>query len=318
MYIHNILYISLLGLFTFSSCDSFINKNELWEFDYRLFRDTPAWKLAEAANDGDTLEMGSILKSNPSLIDYQEPTYGRTLLMMCILNQRRVTFPFSIISNTGFDGPFNKGQKNVFDFLLKHGASVNIVSKIDGVTAMLLACFSDSYNIDFVRALLQSGADVNYVQPFYNSFHENDNRTALLNAVKCNKMELVKLLVEHGADINFINAYNKSPLSESISSDGLDITMYLLYHGADYKLPVSTIGENEIENSEDTTKITLVEQLRYFTFPINSDSYNKKKKIIAFLKQGGIDYKQTKIPNCIIEYAKREYPKTWHEYLMKY
>ena len=71
---------------------------------YEDFSSTPAYDLAKATNAGDTTKMDLILKDNPTLINYQDPVCARTLLMHTIRNQTRANFPFSVISNTGYDG----------------------------------------------------------------------------------------------------------------------------------------------------------------------------------------------------------------------
>ena len=43
-----------------------------------------------------------------------------------------------------------------------------------------------------------------------------------------------------------------------------------------------------------------------------------KIKVIEFLKERGLNYKESPIPENIVKRAKKEYPDTWEEYLKKY
>lgn len=36
-----------------SGRDKIVNKESLWDYDYRLFQSTPVWDLAKAVEDGD-------------------------------------------------------------------------------------------------------------------------------------------------------------------------------------------------------------------------------------------------------------------------
>jgi hypothetical protein len=75
------------------SCVDKKNANErneglqnLQDFDYRLFKSTSLWELAQAAEEQDTWRIVRIVKSTRLDINYQEPTFGNTLLMLTIIN----------------------------------------------------------------------------------------------------------------------------------------------------------------------------------------------------------------------------------------
>ncbi|WPQ66297.1 hypothetical protein SIO70_15660 [Chitinophaga sancti] len=52
--------------------------------DYRLFKDTPASELARAVKREDTTAIRGIASGNKMFIDFQEPVYGKTLLMLAV------------------------------------------------------------------------------------------------------------------------------------------------------------------------------------------------------------------------------------------
>lgn len=55
-------------------------------------------------------------------------------------------------------------------------------------------------------------------------------------------MELIQLLVEHKADLNYLGGASTSPLIAAIKLDDVDIVRYLIEHGADTILLMSTSG----------------------------------------------------------------------------
>lgn len=59
-------------------------------------------------------------------------------------------------------------------------------------------------------------------------------------------------------------------------------------------------------------------KLRQIFLPLNSENYRYKVKVIELLKERGLNYNESPIPEFIVERAKKEYPDTWEEYLKKY
>lgn len=310
-----ILIFILSFLLSCGHTDKNVDKDQLWDYDYRLFQSTPAWELAEAVQDGDENRINEILTKNPQLVDYQESNRKMTLLMMTIMNQRKATFPYSMICADQQCGLHpNESQWRSFLCLLNNGASVNIMNA-DGRTPLLIACSCDYYDTRYVKELIGRGADVNYICPDSCAGRMGDS-TPLLNAVRCRNLDMVKLLVEHGADIDYIDKYNNTALGLSLYDSNYDITLFLLEKGADYTIPVSERSFHTQEN--DTSHLRIEEELRYGAWPLDSKKHRLKMRIVDFLKKKGIDYKKVKIPNDIIEYAKNEYPDKWKYYLENY
>ena len=88
----------------------------------------------------------------------------------------------------------------------------------DGVTALLVAC--QERNVESARLLLSSGADPNLADDFDNY--------PLLEAVKANCMNIVCLLISHGANVNCQLYCGTSPLHQAASEGMLDMVKYLL------------------------------------------------------------------------------------------
>ena len=318
-------YILILLSFILCSCldmdksgrEKIVNKESLWDYDYRLFQSTPVWNLAKAVEDGDEDLINEILTKNPKLVDFQEPSHKMTLLMLTILNQRKATFPYSLIcANQQCGLKLNESQWRSFCALLKNDASVNIADS-SGRTALLIACGCDYYDAKYVKELIKHGADVNYICPPHKTNRKGD-ATPLLNAVRCNNLDMVKLLVKNGADINYVDKYNNTALGMSLFDSKYDITMYLLENGADYTIPVSQKSYHTFGNDNDTCKLRIEEELRYDVWPLHSKEYKLKMQIVNFLKKKNINYRTIEIPQDVIDYAKEEYPTSWKYYLDNY
>lgn len=279
--------------------DKPVDKQDLTGGDYRLFQNTPAWELAKAVQDEDEKKINEIVLKDPKLINYQEPKFGNTLLMLTIMNQ----------------------QIEPFKTLLENKADVNIHNTYEGTSAIIEACSFKQYNTRFVEILLQNGANVNDVQT---DITEPDKvKTALMKAAKTGKLDLVVLLVMNGANVNYQNDYEQSALSESAIIDRYEISYYLLQNGADYKRPIFYRPDysipSEKQNPNDKGKpMYLVDVLREDFFEFDTDEYNYKMKIVDFLKSKGIDYRASPIPEYIKKKAQENYPNSWQEYLEKY
>ncbi len=309
------LYI-IFALSILSSCNSSNDNSEYRYGDYRKFSKTPIAELAQYVESGDTDKVTNYLRLYPKTIDYQEPYDSLSLLMITIINQRKATFPYSIICDNENCGlSLNEDQCKSFHNLLNNGASVNTVAK-DGDTPLMLACGCDYYDVSFVRELIAHGADVNYILP---AKHANriGNSTPLQNAIKCHRFDFVKILVENGADVNYMDVFGNTPLGMSLQDNNYSMTLYLLKNGGDYTVP---IVDKSIHtgNLQDTSRLTLAEELRYHVHPLDSKEYMLKMQIVSFLRDKGIDYRKIAIPNAIKLDIKGKYPNTWKNIIQLY
>jgi uncharacterized protein len=293
----NILFVYLL--FLISGCiERSPNQGtgNLLGSDYRLFQNTPAWGLAKAVRDQDVNKIEKIVREEKVDIDYQEPKFGKTLLMLTILNE----------------------QYNSCRTLLELGADPNKHDHYDGSSAIIEAAGINGTNDDntkFLKILLKYRANPNDEEIGNRRKGNTTRNTPLLVACGSpNKIvspiEKVKILVEAGANINHNNEFNQSALSEALLLDHYDIVIYLLKKGVNYKMIVNTDinGKNYY----------IWEDLRFKLLPLDSKEYKQKMQIIEFLKQKGIDYRKSPIPDYTIKEAKEMYPENWREYLKKY
>jgi hypothetical protein len=287
----NRLILAMFCVF-FCSCNNLdrnkiVDRSVLSGDDYRLFQNTPAWELAKAVQDEDDKKITEIVIKEPNLINYQDPRFGNTLLMMTIKNQ----------------------QYRAFEILLRNRANLNIHNTDDGSSALIEACSSKHYDLKFVETLLQSGANVNDVQMDIEK--QGKTRTPLMVASKTGKLDLVTVLLQNRADVNYQNGYKQSALTEAIMTDRYNIAIYLLENGADYKKPI-------FYKEEENREMYLVDVLREDFFELDTNEYKYKAQIVTFLKNKGIDYRLTPIPEYIKKKAQEAYPNNWQEYLEKY
>lgn len=281
--------------------DKPVDKSDLTGRDYRLFQNTPAWELAKAVQDEDEKKINEIVAKEPSLINYQEPKYGNTLLKLTVMNQ----------------------QVKSFKALLERKADVSIHNTFDGTSALIEACGLKDYDIKFSQMLIEYGANVNDVEIGERREGNSTRFTPLIEASQSGILELVKLLVSKGANINYRNEFNQSALSESVIQEKYEVSLYLLQNGADYKQPIFYRPDysvpSELQDPNDKGKpMYLVDVLREDFSDFDTDEYKYKIQIVDFLKSKGIDYRTTPIPEYIKKKAQEEFPKTWQEYLEMY
>lgn len=284
----------LFQIFLFLSCREIdVEKNKLRGDDYRLFQGTPVWQLAKAVQDSDVDRIKKLVTKEKLNIDFQESVYGKTLLMVAIANENYKSFKA----------------------LLEAGANPNIHDSYDGTSAIIMAAdLEEPDNIKFLKLLLQYKADPNDIETGERREGNTTRRTPLLNACSdvtaiADPIIKVKLLVEAGANINFRNEFGASPLENASVFDHYDVVLYLLQNGADYKSVLYT---------EEGKEYYLWDALRFDLYDLDSKEYEEKMKVVDFLKEKGIDYRNTKIPDYAINQAKKWYPENWEEYLSKY
>ena len=270
-------------------CYYFLNiyqPKEMLGKDIRLFRNTPVWKLAKAVDDEDLEKINHLVKNKGVPIDFQEPRFGQSLLIWAT----------------------SCGREKSVEALLKLGADPNLQDHYDGVNAIITASGFSYYAKDWcesniLRMLLQYGGNPNAVSSL--KYNENGGRygskTPLTEASGvC--LEKVKLLVEAGANIDYVNETGiQNPLARSLLRKKTDIAKYLLiekkanYHNA----------EKWITSQGDT--ITVLNYLRDWTFPLDSEEYKIKMEIVEYMKEQGEDYWSYPIPKDIQKRHPQEY-----------
>ena len=181
---------------------------------------------------------------------------------------------------------------------MKKKADVNVHDTFDGASAIIEACSYSFYDIDFVKMLIEYGANVNDVETGERRQGNGTRLTPLIAASKTGNLDLVKFLVSKGANINYQNEFGQSALSKSVMVNKYEIAYYLLQNGADYKLPIFYRPDYSIpiENHDPNDKgkpMYLLDVLKEDVSDVDTDEYKYKMLIIDFLKSKGIDWGNT-------------------------
>jgi hypothetical protein len=120
-------------------------------------------------------------------------------------------------------------QQPVMQFLLRHGAKVKYTMYDAMVDDVLI--YHD--RLKPVRALLSVGCQVDALMPTREACHPNRRMTALQLAATRNHVDMMLLLLEHGADINLRSGVGKrSALEAACRSGSPDAVDLLLAKGA--------------------------------------------------------------------------------------
>ncbi|XP_063926962.1 B-cell lymphoma 3 protein homolog [Zophobas morio] len=100
------------------------------------------------------------------------------------------------------------------------------VFNYEGFTPLILACLNKSY--DDAKLLLQSGADPNVKDM-------KSGRTALFHAAECHDVNLVELLMQHGADTKIRNFFGTSPHDAMFELDDMPLKIKFCILGRDHQ-----------------------------------------------------------------------------------
>ncbi len=276
------------------SCDYNPNHKK-GERGYDLFKNTPVWNLAKAVQDENIEEIKRILKEEKVNIDYQEETFGNTLLMLSV----------------------EKQQYKSCTTLLELGADPNKHDYYTGSTALIDAAELENYSEDntrFLKLLLSHGANPNEEETGKRQEGNTTRKNPLL--VACgdvnqfvSPIDKVKVLVEAGANVEYMNDYKMFPLRKALINEHYDVVLYLIKQGADYKRVISNV---------DGKDYYICDELRFSLLELDSEKYKQKMELVNYLKQQGIDYRNLPIPEYAKSQAKKMYPENWKEYLKKY
>jgi hypothetical protein len=287
-------YCAIFLMSVFCSCIGQTDKSKLGGSDYRLFEDTPVWELVQAIQRNDINRVRKLAASTHVDLNFREERFGQTLLMLTISNN----------------------QFTMCKELLTLGADPNVHDRYDGSSAIIKAAGVSTPRNDttFIKLLLSYGANPNDEETVKVRDGKIGARTPLLSATK-QSLAKVMVLVQAGADINYKSDRIVTPLNSSLIADRYDISLYLLKLGADFTIPVV---HRPAKGSTEGLDVNIQNFLREQMFPLGSLHHELKMKIVGFLYSKGINYEKAPIPDVIVTKAKRQFPKTWEDYLSKY
>jgi len=158
--------------------------------------------IHHAAYEGDLKKVKEIIDRDPNQINVQD-AQGFT--------------PLHLASG--------KGHIEIVEFLLNHGADIEL-EILNGETPLMLAAqYARHGQYETIKTLLEHGAMVN---------HKDENsRTALHNAAMYRGKEIMNLLISYGADVNARDKHQSTPLHQAAMLNNIEAAKALVEHGAD-------------------------------------------------------------------------------------
>ena len=253
-----------------------------------MYKHTPAWSLAKAVEDEDTTEISKQVLQMHIPVDYRDPKYKQTLLMLATST--------------------NKIES--VEKLLELGANPNAhddSTKYFGESAVLLACRFTRPSSKILALLLKYGGDPNSTACGVQEDNLGDivpMREFALSAAVFSSFEKVKLLVDAGANINYATSTENCAIENCMIHDRMDIMLYLLQKGADYRRKFTEIDIDKPDYP--TFEVDILYKLRKCVYPIGSKAYKEKMKVVNFLKKKGLDYWKSPIPSGMYGVIMRE------------
>lgn len=283
------LYYVIIIFLLLSSCREIkVDKTKILASDYRVFQETPAWELAKAVDDNNTYKIKKILNKNPSIINYQEPIYGKTVLMQAIYHH----------------------DYDSFEQLLKLGANINLHDNVHGASAIIIAC---RYNagVKYIKKLLEYGANPNDIEIGDRRKGNSTRYTPLRGAARRGDIESVKILLRAGADVNYYDEFGSCALGEALIQEHYKVVLVLLEYGADFTHSIGKYANDSL--------MYPIEVMRRDLFTLGSEKHREKMAVVNFIKEYyNIDYFAQPIEDYILERIKKQYPNSWQEYIEKY
>ncbi|TPX49632.1 hypothetical protein SeLEV6574_g01368 [Synchytrium endobioticum] len=184
---------------------------------------TPLWVACEYGH----LEVVEYLIDRGAEVDAVEGKYDRTALfsaiwcghskvVMCLIEKGGATW-IKTPTKFMFDAIYGKGNMEVIQYLVKHGADLNDTDGDDGGTPIHKAAWEG--NVEAVKYFIHCGCPINGT---------NSRKETPLNLAACNgKLPVVVYLVEQGADLHVIDAHNRTPCDRARKSGHGQVVEYL-------------------------------------------------------------------------------------------
>jgi len=224
--------------------------------DAELYKDTPAWQLVRALDNGRFELAKEKIRKDSSLANFVEPVYGNSVLFWAALNS----------------------NEKAVELLLNNGARVNMCNFF-GESPLEMAAFYNPCESNILQMMLKH-------QPKNDSMSLYLRNEALVSA-SSNCLNFVKLLVSNKANPSWISKKDKTfnaltPLSESVVQKKFDIVEYYLIDlGVDPSIgSITTIDGDTISITELLQKSYKVER----TFG-QEETRQRISKILDFLEK---------------------------------
>ena len=210
--------------------------------------------IHRAAYDGDLEKVKEIIERSPDQINIQD-SQGFT--------------PLHLASG--------KGHFEIVEFLLNHGADIELEICTGDTPLVLAARYAKDGQYETIKVLLEHGAKVN---------HKDENgRTALHDAAMYSSREVINLLISYGADVNEREEYQITPLHQAAMLKNIEAAKALIENGAD----IFAKSYYDFSNPPESVS-------EKYVIPVIKDDMNKTAKEIAMTRgdKEMVQYLQTK------------------------
>lgn len=264
-------------LYFFENRNIPVEKDSYRGWDVCRFQGTKAWNLAKAIDDQNIREIRRQVVVLKVPIDTKDRKKLFTPLMYAV---------------------FNNDIQSV-KVLLELGADPNIPTDSisdKGDNSVIIASRYSDISIEILKLLLKYGGNPNSTECGRNYDMDGDWIPARSSALSCavsisGEIEKVKILVEAGANVNnYDGDFQDAPLMDALLLDRMNIALYLLEHGADYNYKFRSCAPSSGGGSRD---VDILYRLRQCIYPLDSQEYKDKLKVIKFLKDRGVDYRKS-------------------------
>lgn len=190
----------------------------------------PTREIFDVIRAGNRGRLEALLAAQPELVNVRNESGHSPVLIAQYHHQRDLV---GVLLEAGpdldiFDAASVGRTARVAELLDRDPSLLNAYSR-DGFFPLGLAAFFG--HPDTVRLLLARGADVKQVA-------RNPMRIQALHAAVAGRsFEAVRLVVEAGAPIDAKQQQGWTPLHAAVHQPNIEMTRYLLAHGADQKVP---------------------------------------------------------------------------------
>jgi ankyrin repeat protein len=157
------------------------------------------------------------------------------------------------------------GYTDLVTLLLTHGANIE-ANEITGMTSLMYAT-QGGYK-DIVQILLQHKAEIER-QDIY------QDGNALIRACYFHHLEIISLLLDHGANIETRNANGETPLIAASVAGHLDTVSLLLDRGA----------EVNARNNDGKTALMITQSAEIISLLSKYDRWTQRRNLVIFLSR---------------------------------
>ena len=187
-----------------------------------------AQEVFDVIRAGDATRLAALLAADRSLVNVRNER-GHSPVLIAQYHQRGELVQMLLAA-----GP----ELDIFD-AASVGRTARVAELLDRDAALVTAYSSDGFfplglaaffgHPDTVQLLLARGADVAQVA-------RNPMRVQALHSAVTGSFDSVRLLVDAGAPVNAKQHLGWTPLHEAVNRNDLEMTRYLIAHGADARL----------------------------------------------------------------------------------